>query len=511
MAFASTDFKKTSRTIDGTRMLYPHQLRDDRYLAAISYAIDYYERMVGRPRREMQVDTLLEFFGDPKLARGIVACLGRTYVWQQPTFRDVLDRFTWQTMQQLGLDRPVALRAYLYRYANQHHGGFLASSGRAVVIEALCAELPIDRRTFEKLLTLDASANAILTKVAGTPSARDIVASYNYHSIETALRHTSHLELTLNGPIWSLVRTIHNVSRRYGLEYKIDYGGNGLFAGSVTVEWLGKRDALGKYQRYGRRIVRALLRLLAAHPDGPMAGRATVHIQGKTLVYQLNDAALKTLGVVAQRTGRGEEAWEIESVERLLGAWNKAYLRGETNGWRLRRDPEPLITDGGIIVPDFLALRGQQRAYVVLAHNRAAADALRKPLEALNGRTIVVVATEAAWAKQLASTPAIIVPHVSEPSALMLARSLPAITAQPHANETKWQRMERVLHTEGFISEGRLAELLHCGPEMVPTTLRGWHSDDASYLPGIGLCSVDTMQEIRSFLHNGARERQVAA
>jgi predicted nuclease of restriction endonuclease-like RecB superfamily len=503
MAFATSDFKKTSRTVKGTRMLYPHQLRDDRYLAAISYAIDYYERMVGRPRREMQVDTLLEFFGDPKLARGIVACLGRTYVWHQPTFADVLDAATWQALQQLGLDRPAGLRAYLYRYANQQHGGFLPSSGRAVVIEALCADLPIDRRTFEKLLTLDSGANAILTKVAGTPSARDIVAIYNYHSIETALRHTSSLRLTLNGPIWSLVRTLHNVSRRYGLQYTIDYGGKGLFAGSVTVEWLGKRDALGKYQRYGRRVVRALLRLLAAHPDAPVAGLTTVHLQGRVYDYQLNDAALKTLGVHAQRTGRGEEAWEIESVERLLASWNRAYLRGETNGWRLRRDPEPLITDGGMIVPDFLALRGQQRAYVVLAHNRAAADALRQPLESLNGRTIVIVATEAAWAKQLASTPAIVVPHVSEPSALMLARSLPAPSVQPQGSETKWQRLERVLFSEGFVDETRLVELLGCRSDAVLATLGSWHRDDASYLPGIGLCSNDTIQEIRSFLHNG--------
>ncbi len=40
MGFATSDFKKTSRTVDGGRVLYPHQLRDDRYLAAISYAID---------------------------------------------------------------------------------------------------------------------------------------------------------------------------------------------------------------------------------------------------------------------------------------------------------------------------------------------------------------------------------------------------------------------------------------------------------------------------------------
>ena len=95
MACSLTDFKLTSRTVDGRHVLYPHQLRDDRFLAAISYAVDYYERMVGQPRHELQSDTLLEFFGDPKLVRGIIACLGRSYAWHAPTFDELLDPRAW--------------------------------------------------------------------------------------------------------------------------------------------------------------------------------------------------------------------------------------------------------------------------------------------------------------------------------------------------------------------------------------------------------------------------------
>ena len=66
MSFTPADFKYTSRSGELGRQLYPHQLRDDRYLAAIDYAIGYYEQMLGRARREFEAATLLEFFGDPK-------------------------------------------------------------------------------------------------------------------------------------------------------------------------------------------------------------------------------------------------------------------------------------------------------------------------------------------------------------------------------------------------------------------------------------------------------------
>lgn len=509
MSFSVADFKKTSRKVNDRRVLYPHQLRDDRYLAAISYAIDYYERQVGQPRKDMQADTLLEFFGDPKLARGIIACLGRTYTWHQPQIGEVVDEETCAALAECGLDRPAALRAYLYRYVNTHHNGFLPIVGRAMVIETICQDLPIDRRTFERLLTLDAAENAILTKVAGTPTARDIVALYNYHSLETALRYTSALRLTLNGPIWSVVRTAHNLSKRYGVRYTIEYGAGGLFAGTVELEWLGKRDALGGYGRHGRRIVRALLRLLAAHPDAPVAGEATVHLAGAIYSYPLNGPALATLGVQAQRMGRGDEAWEEIGAARLLNAWNKAYLRGETGGWRLRRDPEPLITEAGVIVPEFLIMRGQQRAYLVMADSKTTADALAKPLRALNGRSLIVVATEAEWAKQLSALPAIVVPHVDEPSARMLARALPAPTLLAHLGESKWQRLQRVLEIEGFVDDSRLAEILECSLDSVAGQVRGWRNDIASYLPGIGLCSPETVQEIRTLLQSGST-RQAA-
>ncbi len=500
MAFALTDFKKTSRSVNGRQVLYPHQLRDDRYLAAISYAIDYYERMVGRPRHELQAGTLLEFFGDPKLARGIVACLGRSYAWHQQSFEEVLEPETWAAMRDLGLTTPVDLRAHLYRYVNVHHHGFLPTVGRSVVLEAICAELPVSRSEFEMLLTLDSEANAVLTKVAGTPDAREIVALYNYHSLETPLRYAESLRLTLSGSIWPVIRTVHNTARRYGLTYAVDYGVLGMLAQDATITWHGTRDALGGYRSSGRKIVRALLRLLAAHPDAPVSGEAVVHLRGRTTHLLLDKRALRTLGVRAMAAGSSEDSWEATHADELRVAWSRAFVRGETGGWRLRRDPEPIITEQGVIVPDFGLFRGSQRASLVLAETPSAVDALEKPLQSLQGRSPVVVWTTPQLARRLAHLPAIVVAAAGSPSPRLLATALPSPTALAERHLTKWQRLEQILAAEGFVDDSRIGDVLEVDPARVEQAVRGWRADEITYLPGIGLCTSETVTEIRALL-----------
>jgi predicted nuclease of restriction endonuclease-like RecB superfamily len=498
VAFSLIDFKKTSRKVNGRQVLYPHQLRDDRFLAAISYALDYYERMTGRPRHEFHAETLLEFFGDPKLARGIVACLSRTYTWHQQAFEEVLDAETFAELKRQGLTTPALLRAHLYCYVNEKHHGFLPVTGRAVVLETLCDQLPLSRTEFEDLLTLDAPGNAILFKLAGAPDAREIVALYNYHSLETALGYAESLSLKLQGAIFPAIRTVHNVARRYGLTYTVDHGDGGIFGNEVAITWNGKRDALGGFRGSGRRIVRALLRLLAAHPDAPVSGEAVVHLRGHALHVLLDKRALKTLG--AHAIGMGDESWEADAAEQWRAAWSRAFVRGETGGWRLRRDPEPIVTEQGVIVPDFGLQRGPQRAALVLAGTATAAEALVKPLKALAGRSLVVVSTPLPLARKLANLGAIVVPAAETPSPRQLATALPSPTALAEQHTTKWQRLERILDMEGFVDDERIAGVLELAPEQVEQAVRGWKAKELTYLPGIGLCTDDTVSEIRTLL-----------
>src|SRR5215211_6863035 len=317
MSFKTTDFKKTTRTADGERVLYPYLIRDDRYTASIGYAIAYYDRMVGRRRSEFEVETLLEFFGDPRLARGLVACLARTYAWREQTLAEALGDETAQALWRAGIRSPADLRAKLYGLANGRYGGVILPHERAEAIDFLCTRIADEgdrdegRRTkdegsdvrpsssvrltqaqFERALTLDSEDQHILVKYGSTPEPHEIVALYNYHSLETALCHSELIRLQLRGPIWNIIRSAHNLARRYRLRYEISGAPRTLFDERMELALHGGRDGKSMphhaVTRTGRRIVRALLRLLAAHPNSLDGGAALVQLKGQKLTLRLD-------------------------------------------------------------------------------------------------------------------------------------------------------------------------------------------------------------------------------
>jgi len=87
--------------------------------------------------------------------------------------------------------------------------------------------------------------------------------------------------------------------------------------------------------------------MLAAHPDSLDGGEALVHFKGQKLTLKLDRRALQMLGVAARSAGTADttisDAWEEDIAATFQKAWGRAFVRGRTAGWRLRRDPEPLI------------------------------------------------------------------------------------------------------------------------------------------------------------------------
>jgi predicted nuclease of restriction endonuclease-like RecB superfamily len=505
MALALSDFKKTSRTTDLGRQLYPYQIRDDRYLASISYAVNYYEQMLGRHRREIEAATLIEFFGDPKLARGLVACLGRTYRWHQQHFSEVLPAEAWRALKAQHLTTPADLRALLYREVNQRHDGFLLPAERRATLEALCADLPITPAQFEQLLYLDDEGEAILVRSSATPEAADVVALYNFHSLETALRHARSITLRLGGDIWPLLLSVRNLARRYNLRYEITEGPKDLFGQQMVVTWHGAKDALGSWSRTGRRIVRGLLRLLAAHPDCAIEGTALVTLAGKSSLVKLARRELTTLSVSLRGAEMPQdEMWETTLDTQLAAAWSRASAKGETAGWRLRRDPEPLVLDKGVLIPDFVALRGPQRVPIFLPATSAGAEALALPLDGTNA-AIVIASTEAVAAFRGRKVP--LIRYDSAPSVktivVQLESSFPAAAHQKPLD--RWGELAALLEASGYSPEAELPELLGCATVAeAAATLRGWRTGSAQYVPGLGLCTPQKLAEIGSLMAQAA-------
>jgi len=435
MSLKLSDFKKTVRGNGEARQIYPHQIRDDRYTAAIGYALSYYERMVGRRRAEFEVETLLEFFGDPKLARGLVACLATTYAWLSPDLADVLGADPALALRRAGVGRPAELRGRLYTVANAHFGGFVPLARRREALLALVDSLQVDAEgayewtagapaasaptvagslspeLVERALTLDADEERVLVRQGPTPTPDEVVARYNYHSLETALCYAERVTLSMSGPIWAMLRSAHNLARRYRIGYSVGDMPGSLFDERLELSLVGRRDALGGWGRAGRRLARAVLRLLAAHPGCASEGRAVVHIGGKRALLKLDARALAVLGASAEAETADIDAWEDSAADELQRAWSRAQSRGRTAGWGLRRDPEPLVGAESIVVPDFAIRSGGRTAALCLATGRAAAEALAESLARLGPSLPVVVLAPAPAAPLLRRSPAAVIAY----------------------------------------------------------------------------------------------------
>lgn len=464
MALKLSDLKKVIRGQGEARQIYPHQIRDDRYTAAIGFALDYYRRMAGRRRAEFEVDALLEFFGDPRLARGLVACLAATYTWRSPSFAEALGAEAAEALDRAGVRHPAQLRARLYALANGRYGGFIAPSQRDEALAALAGEVagpvtndhrpsigerlatvrrsesdmsrpgsqPGDTQAHEappgppsfvvrptiveRALHLDAEEEYVLTRISAPPSPQELVARYNYHSLETALCYAEQVQLRMHGPVWAMLRSAHNLARRYRIGYSVGDLPGSLFDERLELTLHGRRDALGGWGRAGRRLTRALLRLIAAHPGCASAGSAVVHIGERKATLRLDERALTMLGATWSAANPAGDAWEDQSADELQRAWSRAQARGKTGGWGLRRDPEPLVGAAAVLLPDFVARRGGQSVALCLATSRAMAETSAAAIEKLGPSLPIVALAPESAAAALKRGPATVVLAEEDPA-----------------------------------------------------------------------------------------------
>lgn len=511
MAFKTGDFKKTTRA----GALHPYQIKDDRFTASIGYAVAYYERMLGRRRSEFESDALLEFFGDPKLARGIVACLGRCYAWRQQRFADVIGNGPAADLSRKGLDTPMALRARLYALANERFGGVVLPEERGAALEMLCEELPLRPAQVEELLTLDSPDNALLVRLAPTPEPRRIVALYNYHSLETALRHSAEIRLRLSGPIWNIIRSLHNLARRYQTPYELLHAPGTLFDQELELVLYGARSGEGlpraQGAHRGRRVVQVLLRLLAAHPDCLRSGSAEVRLGEKAAALKLDERSLQVLGVEAQsQPAWTEEPWEADLLAEFQKAWSKAYTRGRTAGWRLRRDPEPLVGAKTVVVPDFVCWRGSQRVPLCIATGRATAEVLSRDLSALGGQAGALLLGPSRCGALLKACSAPAAAYSGAPVDGLDAAVTALERAYPRSATrvlTPWQRLERLVVEDGFVADDEVAALLGIPADEVARTVQRWGGAQLHYLNGLGVCDPGQLPELRRLLEEGELRR----
>lgn len=492
MAFRLQDLPKTTRRDNTTkqRRIYPRFLRDDSIKPQLGIAIRYFETKLGLLRRDLDAEALIQLFGDPRLARCLVACLARSYRYRTRQFADLIGTERAAALKERGLAIPRDLRALAYGTANAT-AGFVPPHDRARFLNDLVPDL--DLVEAEQALWLDAPDQAVLIRVGPVPTVEDIQALYNLRALETLLRAASVTHLSLRGDR----SAVEAVCARYGV--RVDIAG-----GTVTLH--GQQDALGSWVRHGVRVARAALTLVGSGVLGP--GDATVQLGDDACALNLGAPVLRT--AVPMRGWSGPAAtWEsLEAFSAGLLAERRA---GRLLGWRLRRWPEPLVTDSGAIWPEFTIGRGTI-AIGLLPLTAAQVRANAAALQSLAERLPFVALVQGA----LPALPAgITTLRLDSPdAAASLANYLEATFPLSAADATpEWLlALIDAARAAGSLGAADLARRLDCPEEQVGPRLAdlGESAADLVYIDGFGLCALDFLARARTLLadelaRNGGR------
>ncbi|HEY7358424.1 MAG TPA: DUF790 family protein [Ktedonobacterales bacterium] len=510
-----TDLRKTTRRASSGngRTLYPHFLRDQSLAPRIERAIQYMESMLDRPRRELDQEILMQLFGDPKLARCIVACLATTYRHRSRTFAELLPAASVQALSQSGITNPSELRLWLFRHVNLELPGFVGRAERVPFLARAGETLGLEREQIETLIALDTPEQAILARTGPRPTAADTIARFNYAVVAAILASAPDVNITL-GKAPAQAEIIRELCACADVQAE-------LAGRKLTLH--GRQDALEGWTRHGIKLVRLLAAMLAcglAAQSGeaviaaPGGGQWHLRLTGEIFGYLGLRAAADGAGAADFRAADVLECWRAQDA--LAAEYSALRRAGEEEGWTLRRAAEPLSLDGAVLPTLFVATRGRQRVFLVPASHtdggaaRLAAIAARVPLVALH---VIGQGTQQAAASD---APGLLSLTYSGRGDIARLPALLTQAANMTENSSQAQQLESLFEqafASGVLTEQQLAESFACAEEALPALFaraeaRALAKDyHIQYIEGFGLCSAQVLMRARAVARDVASRR----
>jgi hypothetical protein len=483
MAFRLQDLCKTTRRASGNGLprLFPRVLGDDRLGPRLGIALRFFETYLGRPRHEFDAEALITLFGDPRLARGLIRCLSRTYRYRTRPLADVLGAERAAALAARGLTTPAQLRALAYARANQD-GGFVAPERRTAFLGDLVDGLhPTE---LERALWLDAPDQAVLVRDGPLPTAADVRSCYNIQVLETLLCSAPESHFTLRGDR----KLVEAVAARHAVQVSVD---------AATVTLRGRPDACGSWARHGVRVARAALTLLAAGALGP--GTAIVQLGDRRYEVRLDAAQLRK-ALPPRGWSAPAAAWgAVNTVARAIQTLRR---HGRLAGWRLRWWPEPLAAEQGVLWPEITLRRGATSIGLLpLPAAQLAADAAA--LGALAERLSFIIIAHPEVPRDIPAALTVMPCGDDRLAALLDAYLECRGVGDGHDVLPEWlAALTDAARAAGSLAESDLARRLDCpedevGSRLAPATDTG---GDLVYIDGFGLCTAVLLGQARALI-----------
>jgi predicted nuclease of restriction endonuclease-like RecB superfamily len=282
----------------------------------------------------------------------------------------------------------------------------------------------------------------------------------------------------------------------------------------------GPQEVTGAPQQYGERLARLCRALLgyrradsqagrAALDGAELSGAAWVYLHGRPITCPLDARMLRLLAPAgrAKSAARGGPPLEAEFdstlEEQLSNEFTALERAGEAHGWRIEREPEPIVVGDVILVPDFSLTRGARRAYLEIAgywRPEYRERKLRKLRAVLHAVDIVVAAPEAAraeFAPLAGDLPLLWYRTAVGATALLATIDHAYDDFADRLAQLDFERIRREVQDRGCVAPTEALAMLHCysrGEQARILKLwprrAGAGSDDAPvWVDGVGLCA----------------------
>jgi predicted nuclease of restriction endonuclease-like RecB superfamily len=470
-------------------------------LPRVRRVIEYIESLLGRPRSAFDPDVPARLVGDERLGRCLTAAVLAAYEYRGRTLADVLSPERQSALALRRVVSPADLRLALYDYVNERFHGFLPPEQRSTALAEFAAGLGLDPNQLEELLYLDAEEQALLVRAGPPPTAEEVQRRYNRWAVETLLLHASQIEFTFEQPNGLAIKQVYFLAKWHGLICDAFRVGD-----RVTVLVQGPFEVFGPRTRHGPALARFALRLLA----GPQAARehppdavATVHLNGRTYEFHLDVQVRRALRG-AEEAAEAAVPYDSTYDSTIEAEFSRAFAglarRGQSDGWTLVREPDPIISGELVFIPDFALERAGRRVYLEIIGFWTPQYKERKRAKLLllsqqEPELELALAIDEALAVEFADLPYPIVPFRRRLAATAVLRLLREHFDRPHerlaAARARFAELRARVAQGGRISEAEATALLGL---VAATELRELQAEleqeDIRLVPGAGLVST---------------------
>ena len=297
----------------------------------------------------------LESEYDYKLVRGFCALLERRSVFGRP-----------DTTTSLSVVSPVLIRQRLFEESSRC-GLALSEPQRQDIIKQVADEMHVSSDSVETIMWSDKDENLILTRFDHI-STKDLILWYNLSLFQTLLFRCTRLEFYVKGGLhWKQV--LRNV-KRYGLMYNLEYhaaGDSNKEEDSIKCVLEGPLSLFRMTDRYGTSMAK-LLPSIVGTPTWRISGSILKKTGDGQKIYSFelsdkNTREFLRLTIDSPYQNDDDYIYDSSAEAAFAKRFNQHFDQSDRYGWKISREPDPLVADGKAMIPDFLFERFGHKVY----------------------------------------------------------------------------------------------------------------------------------------------------